>query len=154
MHAIHGKGACATESIQELLISRIASTSALPCSYCAGSIARTCAATGVGLHLVGPLGFRIDSSRLKRAGLDYWPYVAVNIYATWQVIIQGAGSRSLTPQLERWPATHPSPLIVAIPVVHACIAACVRPTLFLAILGDVWEHGLFTIYLSMLHGRT
>lgn len=51
---------------------------------CAGTIARTCAATGVGLHLVGPLGFEIDSSRLKRAGLDYWPYVAVDIYSTWQ----------------------------------------------------------------------
>ena len=52
---------------------------------CAGTIARTCAATGVGLHLVGPLGFEIDSSRLKRAGLDYWPYVAVDVYSTWQV---------------------------------------------------------------------
>ncbi|CAL5222882.1 g5309 [Coccomyxa viridis] len=49
-----------------------------------GTIARTCAATGVGLHLVGPLGFEIDNSRLKRAGLDYWPYVAVNVYSTWQ----------------------------------------------------------------------
>ncbi len=52
--------------------------------FCAGTIARTCAATGVGLHLVGPLGFEIDNSRLKRAGLDYWPYVAVNVYSTWQ----------------------------------------------------------------------
>lgn len=51
----------------------------------AGTIARTCAATGVGLHLVGPLGFEIESSRLKRAGLDYWPYVAVNVYSTWKV---------------------------------------------------------------------
>ncbi|EIE21733.1 S-adenosyl-L-methionine dependent tRNA/rRNA methyltransferase [Coccomyxa subellipsoidea C-169] len=42
-----------------------------------GTIARTCAATGVGLHLVGPLGYEIDNSRLKRAGLDYWPYVTV-----------------------------------------------------------------------------
>ena len=56
-----------------------------PMPVLAGTIARTCAATGVGLHLVGPLGFEIDSSRLKRAGLDYWPYVAVNIYSTWQV---------------------------------------------------------------------
>ena len=53
-------------------------------ALCAGTIARTCAATGVGMHLVGPLGFEIDSSRLKRAGLDYWPFVAVNVYGTWQ----------------------------------------------------------------------
>ncbi|XP_047253324.1 uncharacterized protein LOC107838941 isoform X3 [Capsicum annuum] len=39
-----------------------------------GSIARTCAASAVGLHLVEPLGFPIDNTKLKRAGLDYWPY--------------------------------------------------------------------------------
>lgn len=40
-----------------------------------GNIARTCAATGTPLHLVGPLGFEISDRYLKRAGLDYWPYV-------------------------------------------------------------------------------
>ena len=40
-----------------------------------GNIARTCAATGTQLHLVGPLGFEISDRHLKRAGLDYWPYV-------------------------------------------------------------------------------
>ncbi|KAL8171480.1 hypothetical protein V2J09_023284 [Rumex salicifolius] len=39
-----------------------------------GSIARTCAASAVGLHLVEPLGFTVDNTKLKRAGLDYWPY--------------------------------------------------------------------------------
>ncbi|CAI5972954.1 unnamed protein product [Closterium sp. NIES-64] len=42
-----------------------------------GSIARTCAATAVPLHLVKPLGFDITDSKLKRAGLDYWPYVVL-----------------------------------------------------------------------------
>ena len=37
-----------------------------------GNIARTCAITGAKLHLVHPLGFRIDDKTLKRAGLDYW----------------------------------------------------------------------------------
>jgi len=37
-----------------------------------GSIARTCAATGARLHLVEPMGFQIDDTKLKRAGLDYW----------------------------------------------------------------------------------
>lgn len=40
-----------------------------------GNIARTCAATGTELHLVGPMGFEISDRYLKRAGLDYWPYV-------------------------------------------------------------------------------
>ena len=37
-----------------------------------GNIARTCAITGAKLHLVYPLGFKIDDKQLKRAGLDYW----------------------------------------------------------------------------------
>lgn len=40
-----------------------------------GNIARLCAANAVALHLVGRLGFRIDDKAVRRAGLDYWPYV-------------------------------------------------------------------------------
>lgn len=40
-----------------------------------GNIARLCAANDVALHLVGPLGFHIDEKSVRRAGLDYWPYV-------------------------------------------------------------------------------
>lgn len=40
-----------------------------------GAIARTCAATQSPLHLVGPLGFRIDAQSVRRAGLDYWDAV-------------------------------------------------------------------------------
>jgi len=40
-----------------------------------GNIARLCAANGLPLHLVGRLGFRIDERSVRRAGLDYWPYV-------------------------------------------------------------------------------
>lgn len=43
-----------------------------------GNIARTCAATGTGLHLVKPLGFSIEDRYLKRAGLDYWNKVLVS----------------------------------------------------------------------------
>ena len=45
-----------------------------------GNVARTCAATGSVLHLVKPLGFRIDDKSLKRAGFDYWPYVKLEIH--------------------------------------------------------------------------
>lgn len=40
-----------------------------------GNVARLCAATGATLHLVGPLGFRLDDRELKRAGMDYWEHV-------------------------------------------------------------------------------
>jgi tRNA (cytidine/uridine-2'-O-)-methyltransferase len=40
-----------------------------------GNIARLCAANEVALHLAGRLGFRIDDKAIRRAGLDYWPYV-------------------------------------------------------------------------------
>lgn len=45
-----------------------------------GNIARTCAATHTPLYLVGPLGFSIADKYLKRAGLDYWPYVRMKQY--------------------------------------------------------------------------
>lgn len=47
-----------------------------------GNIARTCAATNTELHLVGPLGFEISDRYLKRAGLDYWPYVKLQYHKT------------------------------------------------------------------------
>ena len=45
-----------------------------------GNIARTCAATGARLHLVEPMAFTIDDTKLKRAGLDYWKYLDVTTY--------------------------------------------------------------------------
>lgn len=48
-----------------------------------GSIARTCAATDTPLHLVGPLGFEIDEKAVRRAGLDYWPYVKLFEHQSW-----------------------------------------------------------------------
>ncbi|KAJ0988144.1 hypothetical protein J5N97_006500 [Dioscorea zingiberensis] len=48
-----------------------------------GCIARTCAASAVGLHLIEPLGYTVDDTKLKRAGLDYWPYVVVKIHGSW-----------------------------------------------------------------------
>lgn len=47
-----------------------------------GNIARTCAATHVPLHLIEPLGFKLDDRHLKRAGLDYWPHVDLRIHAS------------------------------------------------------------------------
>ncbi len=45
-----------------------------------GNIARSCAATNTRLHLVKPLGFSIDDASVRRAGLDYWPYVDLEVH--------------------------------------------------------------------------
>ena len=45
-----------------------------------GNVARTCAATGARLHLVGPMGFAIDDRKLKRAGLDYCHLLDITYY--------------------------------------------------------------------------
>ena len=61
-----------------------------------GNIARTCAATGTQLHLVGPLGFEISDRYLKRAGLDYWPYVDLHCHDSidaFQTYHQSYGGR-------------------------------------------------------------
>ncbi len=47
-----------------------------------GNIARTCAATGARLHLVEPMGFKIDDKKLKRAGLDYWDKLDITFYSS------------------------------------------------------------------------
>jgi len=48
-----------------------------------GNIIRLCANTGASLHLVGPLGFRLDNTRVKRAGLDYTELTRVYEYVNW-----------------------------------------------------------------------
>lgn len=45
-----------------------------------GNIGRTCVATGTRLHLIEPLGFSISDKAVKRAGMDYWPHLDVNVY--------------------------------------------------------------------------
>lgn len=49
-----------------------------------GNIARSCAGTGVKLHLIRPLGFSTDDKMLKRAGLDYWEHVDLTYYDSLQ----------------------------------------------------------------------
>lgn len=53
-----------------------------------GNIARTCALTRSVLHLVKPLGFSVEDRYLKRAGLDYWDKVEVNIWDSWGDLLQ------------------------------------------------------------------
>jgi tRNA (cytidine/uridine-2'-O-)-methyltransferase len=48
-----------------------------------GNVARLCAATGSKLHLIDPLGFKLDDSQLKRAGMDYWEHVEWHRWPNW-----------------------------------------------------------------------
>ncbi len=60
-----------------------------------GNIARSCAATGTKLHLVEPLGFEINDKQLKRAGLDYWPYVDIEIHPSLEAFLQKYGDHRM-----------------------------------------------------------
>ena len=48
-----------------------------------GSIGRTCVALDLELILIGPYGFKIDDKSVRRAGLDYWKYLKLKEYKSW-----------------------------------------------------------------------
>ena len=53
-----------------------------------GNIGRTCVATGSSLHLIEPLGFRLDEKSIKRAGMDYWQHLDVHRYVNFQEFLE------------------------------------------------------------------
>ena len=53
-----------------------------------GNIGRTCVATGTSLHLIEPLGFRLDEKSVKRAGMDYWEKLNVTRYINWKDFLE------------------------------------------------------------------
>ena len=53
-----------------------------------GNAGRTCLAAGAQLHLVRPLGFSLDDRYLRRAGLDYWPHVAPEVWPSWDAFAE------------------------------------------------------------------
>ncbi len=66
-----------------------------------GCAARLAAATGVRLHLVEPLGFKLEDRYLKRAGLDYWPMVDLVVHADLDVAFAQLAKGSERPLAER-----------------------------------------------------
>ena len=60
-----------------------------------GSVARLCAATLTPLHLIEPLGFKIDDKHLKRAGLDYWEFVDLHVHNSWQHFLEKSTGKRL-----------------------------------------------------------
>ena len=53
-----------------------------------GNIGRTCVATGTRLHLIEPLGFRLNDKTIKRAGMDYWDQLDVTRYDDWNDFLE------------------------------------------------------------------
>lgn len=53
-----------------------------------GNIGRTCVATGTKLHLIEPMGFRLNEKKIKRAGLDYWKDLDVTVYDNYQDFLE------------------------------------------------------------------
>lgn len=53
-----------------------------------GNIGRTCVATGTRLHLIEPLGFKLNEKAIKRAGLDYWDKLDVTVYSDYQDFLE------------------------------------------------------------------
>lgn len=53
-----------------------------------GNIGRTCTATGTRLHLIEPLGFRLNEKSIRRAGMDYWQDLDVTRYINWEDFLE------------------------------------------------------------------
>ena len=64
-----------------------------------GNIGRTCVATGTSLHLIEPLGFRLDEKSIKRAGMDYWVHLDVTRY------VNNREFKEKHPEAKIWMAT-------------------------------------------------
>ena len=56
-----------------------------------GNVARLCATTNSRLHLIEPLGFRLDDSTLRRAGMDYWRHVDWKVWKNWAMFEESTG---------------------------------------------------------------
>lgn len=58
-----------------------------------GNIGRTCCATGTKLHLIEPMGFKINEKSVKRAGMDYWEHLDVTIYESYEDFLEKIQTR-------------------------------------------------------------
>ncbi|MCS7062529.1 MAG: tRNA (uridine(34)/cytosine(34)/5-carboxymethylaminomethyluridine(34)-2'-O)-methyltransferase TrmL, partial [Methylacidiphilales bacterium] len=54
-----------------------------------GNVGRLCMAAGARLHLIEPLGFRLDDRTLSRAGLDYWQHLDWRLWNSWEAFMEG-----------------------------------------------------------------
>ena len=93
-----------------------------------GNISRTCAVTGAALHLVRPLGFSTDDKHLKRAGLDYWKYLSVTYYDSFEETLRHAAFQVssimtttgfVTTDFDTWPEFSKT-VLLCLMVIGAC----------------------------------
>ena len=60
-----------------------------------GNIARTCVLTNSKLHLIKPLGFELDEKHLRRAGLDYWKYLDLEVHESYEDFMKKYGDQRI-----------------------------------------------------------
>lgn len=60
-----------------------------------GNIGRICVSTGSSLHLIKPLGFSLDDKYVRRAGMDYWKHLDLNVHEDWNAFINFTGKDNL-----------------------------------------------------------
>jgi len=60
-----------------------------------GNVGRLCVATGTRLHLVRPLGFALTDAKLRRAGLDYWPRLALSVHDDADAFLRATADRPI-----------------------------------------------------------
>ncbi|MDY2729964.1 tRNA (cytidine(34)-2'-O)-methyltransferase [Clostridium sp. HCP1S3_B4] len=60
-----------------------------------GNIARTCVLTDSKLHLIKPLGFELDEKHLRRAGLDYWKYLDLEVHESYEDFMKKYGDQKI-----------------------------------------------------------
>jgi tRNA (cytidine/uridine-2'-O-)-methyltransferase len=60
-----------------------------------GNIARTCVLTNSKLHLIKPLGFELDEKHLRRAGLDYWKYLDLEVHESYEDFMKKYGDKRI-----------------------------------------------------------
>ncbi len=81
MSRTQSKGKTGEKELKELSLNIVLVEPQIPQNT--GNVSRTCVLTGSTLHLVGPMGFSIDDSKLKRAGLDYWKHLRLKTWQNW-----------------------------------------------------------------------
>jgi tRNA (cytidine/uridine-2'-O-)-methyltransferase len=73
----------------------------------AGNIARLCGAAELRLHLIHPLGFKVDDKHLKRAGLDYWPEIDLCHHESFEAFLKGKQEGRLIAFSSHGPRNYP-----------------------------------------------
>ena len=111
-----------------------------------GNIGRTCVATGTRLHLIEPLGFRLNEKQIKRAGMDYWKDLDVTTYVNYQEFLEkneklrkeGTGAQSYAATMV--------PVVVSISYINYAIVAVLGGILAMRVMADVGSLASYLVF--------